>query len=112
MASQEGQDVDCKREFMNCFKDWWLQGEKMYPVVSAVSLGRVIQRLNSGVGHDGVHSAFLKNATENSLRYLTGLYNSCLSHCYLPIDLLKGTITPIIKKTTRVMWLIQVITDL
>ncbi len=39
----------------------------------------------------------MKNASEDFLNYLTRFYNSCVSHCYLPVDILKGIITPIVK---------------
>ena len=53
--------------------------------------------MNIGVGHDGVHSLFLKNASEDILMKLAHFLNTCFVHCYLPTDLLKGNVTLIIK---------------
>lgn len=99
LCNQTEQDADCKREFMNCFRRYWWDGQNRCMSMSAVTLKKCIKRLNNGVGHDGIHSAFLSNASENILRNLSLFYNACLSHCYLPTELLKGNITPNIKNT-------------
>ena len=86
-----------EEEFMNIFKEKWLNGRKMHLKMSLVSLKRAIASLNSGVGHDGIHSLFLKNASDDFLIMLSQFYNACFTHCYMPSSILKGTINPIIK---------------
>ena len=49
------------------------------------------------MGHDGIHSHFLKNASDRFLDGLSHFMNSCFIHCVFPEDLLKGDINPTIK---------------
>ena len=51
------------------------------------------------MGHDGIHSLFLKHASELFLTKLCVLLNSWFSHCFLSLEVLKGTINPTIKDT-------------
>lgn len=99
LFNQPSQDLQDKSDFMTCFKPLWDHGEKMYPNISSVTLNTLINKLNDGVGHDGIHSHFLKHASHQFLRNLALLYNVCLHHCYLPLELLKGNITPVVKNT-------------
>ena len=49
------------------------------------------------MGHDLVHSRFLKYANDNLVDNLVNFINLCFRHCYIPTELLKGEITPILK---------------
>ena len=49
------------------------------------------------MGHDGIHSKFLRGADDVFLCILACFYNSCFIHCYIPYDLLKGIMNPTIK---------------
>lgn len=84
-------------EFMDLFKRKWIQGKKMHIKLSVVSLKKLISNLNSGSGHDEIHSLFLKNADEEFLSRIVSFYNMCFMHCFIPLDLLKGTVNPTIK---------------
>ena len=69
--------------------------------ISSHTLQKLIMRLNSGVGHDSIHTVFLKHASLSFLENIAHFLNSCFVHCYLPGDLLKGTITPILKDSRK-----------
>ena len=53
--------------------------------------------MNKGVGHDGFHSMFLKQCSDELSYMLSCFLNACYSHCYIPVHMLKGDITPMIK---------------
>ena len=75
----------------------WVNGRKMYLKISSHTLKKYIQRLKVGVGHDGIHSTFLKHASDRFLDNVAHLVNACFSHVCIITDLLKGTINPTIK---------------
>ena len=78
-------------------KNIWHTSHKHYTVLSLFILKNIIDRLNKVCGHDMLHSSLLKWASEDYLDNLSIFVNCCLLHCYIPKDLLKGEITPIIK---------------
>ena len=78
-------------------KNIWHTSQKHYTVLSSYTLKKLIDRLNKGCGHDMLHSSLLKRASEDFLNNLSIFLNCCLLHCYIPKNLLKGEITPIIK---------------
>ena len=88
---------DKERQFLNEFKAKWNVGRKMHVRISVASLKKLILALNSGMGHDGIHSIFLKNADDMFLNFLACFYNACFIHCFIPRDLLKGLMNPTIK---------------
>ena len=90
---------DKEHQFLNEFRTKWKHCRKMYVKISAVTLKKLISNLNSGMGHDGIHSKFLKGADEVFLCFLACFYNSCFIHCYIPCDLLKGIMNLTIKDT-------------
>ena len=57
----------------------------------------LIKQLHFGVGHDGIHSVFLQYGSVEFLSNIVKLINSCYSHCYIPVEMMKGKVTPIIK---------------
>ena len=84
-------------QFLNNFKRKWKDCRMMYVRMSAHTLRKLIKNLKSGMGHDGIHSIFLKGADDLFLNILASFYNSCFIHCYIPCDLLKGIINPTVK---------------
>ena len=86
-----------EHQFLNEFKLKWNTNNKMYIQISPVTLKKLILNLKSGMGHDGVHSLFLKSADNVFLEKLCSFYNVCFLHCYVPNDLLKGIMNPTIK---------------
>ena len=57
-----------------------------------------IDRLNAGIGFDYIHSNHLKFAGKYFHVFLSRLFTSFLCHSFLPYDMLRGEIRPIIKK--------------
>ena len=93
----QGDSTRAEVEFMKKFKEKWLSCRKMHVRISVPTLRRIILSLNSGVGHDGIHSIFLKNASDEFLADLVYLLNAFFIHCYLPGEVLKGTLNPYVK---------------
>ena len=97
LANQSTYNDDTEISFINDLKSVWSERRKFNARISSESLRKIITNLNDGVGHDGVHSIFLKSASSDFLENLASFFNACFIHCYLPCDLLKGTISPIPK---------------
>lgn len=51
-------------------------------------------------GHDGLSVEHLRCAGVHLPRILCMLFNFCISHCYLPEDLLKTVVVPVVKNKT------------
>ena len=65
--------------------------------ISGITLRNHIDELNEGKGHDNIHSLLLKYSSDEFIQILVNFMNFCFCHCFLPIDILKGDIFPIIK---------------
>ena len=93
----EGNDEE-ETEFIRCLKIVWGKARKFNPVLSIERLRDIISNMNKGVGHDGFHSMLLKQCSDELSYMLSCFLNACYSHCYIPVHMLRGDITPIIKK--------------
>lgn len=102
LLGQATLDANEETEFTEKLKTAWLMRKKFCLQTSSISLKKIIEKLNFGMGHDGIHSIFLKTASDSFLQFLAHFYNLCYSHCYLPEELLKGNITPIPKDNKNV----------
>ena len=69
----------------------------MHMRLSLSTLKKLIFLLKSGMGHDGIHLCFLRNASNLFLEKLVLLINGWLGHCYISKDTLRGTISPAVK---------------
>ena len=56
-----------------------------------------VQLLNDGIGHDFLHSNFMKYAGSEFISYVSKMFSAFLSHSYVPEEMLYGEIRPIIK---------------
>ena len=65
--------------------------------ISCRSLRKLIHQLNPDMGHDGIHTGFLKRVSDSFFEVIVCFLNACYSHCYVPGELLKGDINPVIK---------------
>lgn len=97
LLNQPPNNPDFEKILFNELKDIWPERRKMHLRVSGNTLKKIILRINSGQGHDMIHTVFLRNTSQSFLENLAHFFNACFIHCYLPGNLLKGTITPIIK---------------
>lgn len=97
--STTGDSSETENDFIKLLKDKWLSSKKMYVKISVPTLRKLIASLSCGVGHDGIHSLFLKNSSDLFLARLCMLLNAWYSHCFLSLEVLKGTISPTIKDT-------------
>ena len=78
-------------------KSIWSSKKKFYPKISLVTLRNLIKKLSNGAGQDGIHSVFLKQASDDFLENVAHFINSCYCHFIFPSNLLKGDINPTIK---------------
>ena len=69
----------------------------MHVKMSLPTLKKLILTLNCGMGHNRIHSLFLRNISELFLTKLILLINGWFLHCYLSTEVLKGTINPTVK---------------
>ena len=95
--SKEKEENEKEREFLRQFKPYWENNRKFHAVLSVERVQSIMKKLNKGVGHDGLHSTFLKKCSHRLLSVLVSLLNACYTHCYIPTLMLTGDITPVIK---------------
>ena len=65
--------------------------------VSCRSLRKLIHQLNLDIGHDGIHTGFLRRVSDSFVEVIVCFLTTYCSHCYVPGELLKGDITPVTK---------------
>ena len=82
---------------INNLRTAWENTRKFHMKISAQRLREYCNKLKPGMGHDGIHSIFLKNASDEYLGKLACFMNACFSHCFTPHDVLKGDMNPTIK---------------
>ena len=94
--NQQNQD-DEEMILIDRLSNIWRTGQKMNLKMSTLRLKILILRLNTGMGHDGIHTSFLKRASDTFLENIASLFNAIYSHCYVPDDMLRGNVNPTIK---------------
>ena len=65
--------------------------------VSNFRVRELVKNLNKGCGHDDIHSLLLLNASDLFIDNITYFLNLCFRHRFIPSNLLKGEISPIVK---------------
>ena len=88
-------------DLISILKNAWQSDDRFNLYILAERIIEIVKTLNTGVGHDGIHKIFLKEATYEFLTILATLLNACYSHCYIPPSMLVGDINPIIKDLSR-----------
>ena len=101
LLNQPRSEPGAETDICNEIRRVWCHERKMCLRLSSITIRKLICGLNAGQGHDKVRSTFLKNASEHFLNNVALFYNACSNHCYLPGNLLKGTITPVLKDTKK-----------
>ena len=66
---------------------------------SKSDIGEAIGLLKCSIGMDGIHSNHLKFCTELVRELISTLYGCFVTHHYVPMNLIKGMITPTVKDT-------------
>ncbi|KAL0851461.1 hypothetical protein ABMA28_007258 [Loxostege sticticalis] len=79
-----------------------VRGDAQMLMFTASQVRNVIKRMSRGKspGHDGLSIEHLKNAGVHLPRVLSLFFNMCIRHSYLPSDLMKTIIVPIVKNRT------------
>ena len=95
--SNDDNGDDMKDSFMDEFISIQSHDRKAYLLLSSMTIRKLIMRLNSGSGYDQVHSRLLNFACTDFIENLVIFINACFNHNFLPLELLKGEINPIIK---------------
>ena len=60
-------------------------------------IDKAIDRLNTGLGFDMIHSNHFKFAGKTFRKILGRFYSTCLKHSYVPSEMIKGIIRPVQK---------------
>ena len=60
-----------EEDLLKILRNRWITQRKYHLKISAVTLRKLIGKLNVGEGHDGVHSSFLKRASGGFLDILS-----------------------------------------
>ena len=69
--------------------------------MSSVTARLLLKEMDPGSGHDSIHSRLLKEGSEELIDNVVTFINACYQHYYLPYELLKGDISPIIKDNKK-----------
>jgi hypothetical protein len=71
-------------------------------IISGKSIAHIIKSMVTGKspGHDGLSIEHLKYAGVHLSRILALLFNVCVAHSYLPAELMRTTVVPIVKNRT------------
>ncbi|KAJ8720684.1 hypothetical protein PYW08_006149 [Mythimna loreyi] len=79
-----------------------VSGDEPLLKVTAKQLKKVISSMRRGKspGHDGLSIEHFKHAGVHVPRVLSMLFNLCISHSYVPEELMKTTVVPIWKNRT------------
>ena len=57
-------------------------------------LNIAVQKLNAGLGNDGIHSNHIKFLDSRCIKYILMVFNACTASSYIPEKMLRGEITP------------------
>ena len=63
----------------------------------ASDIKRAIKSLKASIGHDNIHTNHLSNCSDSFIEIIAKLFSACVMHGYTPIDMLRGTINPVVK---------------
>lgn len=69
---------------------------------SAKDVAKIIKNMTRGKspGHDGLSVEHLQHAGPHAVRVLAMFYSLCVSHSYLPAELMKTIVVPVVKNKT------------
>ena len=95
--NSDNQTVEPEERFISKFKEYWASTTRRNLKISPFTLRRLIQKLSNGVGHDGIHTVLLKEASDEFLNILSKFMMACYMYCCVPIDILNRDINPTIK---------------
>ena len=91
------EDMPTEYAFIDKLKENWRTRDKFCLKISSSTIRNLCKKLNKGIGHDSIHSSFLCKASDRFLDNVACLMNCSFSHCYIPLDILKGDINPNLK---------------
>ncbi|XP_063382146.1 uncharacterized protein LOC134668635 [Cydia fagiglandana] len=79
-----------------------IKNDRVEPGYTAKQITSTIRSMSRGKspGHDGLSIEHLQNAGPHISRVLAMFYTLCVRHCYLPEDLMKTIVIPVVKSKT------------
>ena len=86
-----------EKDLLQLLREYWNTSNKFNLKISSETLKILIGKLNIGMGHDGLHTHFLRRISNRLLCILSNFMNACYSHCSTPVELLHGDINPTLK---------------
>lgn len=79
-----------------------VSGEYVNTRIKTRDVLKAIKSISKGKspGHDGLSIEHIQNAGPHISRVLSMLFNLCISHSYLPADMMKTVVVPVVKNKT------------
>ena len=74
-------NANLENELLQSIAGSWEERRKLHMKISKETLAKIILKLNKGMGPDGIHSSFLKSASDDFLINLSRFFNICFMHC-------------------------------
>ena len=90
-------DIDTENNIINNLLTRMQNDRCMYLITSLQTVRACISNLNDGVGHDNIHSKFLKHSSDEFVQCISLFINACYAHGHFPINMLKGVVNPRLK---------------
>ena len=88
------QENDCYSSFQ---ADWGSESEIDLDFFTMKDIENSINKLKQTIGWDGIHSFHIKYSSYKFKRFIHSFFNKCLSHNFIPKNMLKGEIQPVLK---------------
>ena len=90
-------NLEMEMNVIECLRNSWVTERKFHPSVSPDRIKLLVKQLNMGEGHDGIHTIFLREMSEDLSLLVSFFMNASYNHCFIPEELLTGDINPTIK---------------
>ena len=97
LLTESVEDHELETNTIESLRNCWLTERKFYPRLSPKRVKLLVNQLNMGEGHDGIHTVFLKEMSEDLSLLISFFMNASYTHCFVPEALLNGDINPTIK---------------
>ena len=94
ILDQKGKGISSATSFHLDLKDVKMSEISLF---SLKDIKQSLKLLKPGIGCDNVHTNHLLCSPDSFLDLLSKLFSVCVIHGYLPLDMIKGTINPLVK---------------
>ena len=97
LITESAENQELEMNIIESLRNCWISEQKFYPRVSPERIKLLVKQLNMGEGHDGIHTIFLREMSEDLSFLISFFMNASYNHCFIPEVLLSGDINPTIK---------------